>query len=66
MGIYFTEFIYNKSMLGFMGIYGKLAGDVNPHTSEKIYGKPAGDIYPHKSKHGSIINKPRKRNPHNP
>ncbi len=45
--------IHYKSMLGFMGIYGKLAGDINPHKSSHytmgIYGKPAGDINPHKS-----------------
>ncbi len=29
MAIYFTEFIYNKSMLGFMGIYEKPTGDIN-------------------------------------
>ncbi len=46
MGIYFTDFIYNKSVLGFMAI-----------KDERIYGKVAGDINPHKSEHGfSIIN----------
>ena len=28
MGIYFTDFIYNKSVLGFMGIYGKPVGHI--------------------------------------
>ncbi len=27
-GDFFAEFIYNQSMLGFMGIYGKPLGDI--------------------------------------
>ena len=30
MGIYFAWFIYTKSMLGFMGIYGDLWGFISP------------------------------------
>ena len=60
MGIYFTDLIYTKSILGFMGISGKPAGDMG------IYGKPAGDINPHKSEHGFSINEFCKVNPHNP
>ncbi len=37
MWIHFTEFIYNKSMPGFMEIYGKPADDI----------KTSGDINPH-------------------
>ncbi len=37
VGIYFTEFIYTKSILEFMGIYGKPAGDINRHKSNRYY-----------------------------
>ncbi len=49
MGIYFTEFIYTKSILGFMGIYEDLWGFMESPRVMGIYGKPAGDINPHKS-----------------
>ena len=55
-----TYFVYNKSMLEFMGIYGKSVGD----NIMGIYGKVAFDINPHKSKHGFSINKPCNLNTH--
>ncbi len=55
-GFIFTWFIYNKSMLGFMGIYGDLYHPrathksplipINPHKSDQIYGDLWGFISP--------------------
>ncbi len=48
--------IFYKSRLGFMGIYGRTSGDINPHKFMGIYGKASGDINPHKSQPGFIKN----------
>ncbi len=64
MGIHFAWFIYTKSMLGCMGIYGDIYHPWPFHKLWRFYITLRLSINPHKSKRGFIINKFCEMNPH--